>query len=578
MRNAEIAWALYQIADLLDFKGEEFFKTRAYRRAARAIIGLDRPVADLYASGELKNVPNLGKNIIAKIGEMLSTGECSLHRELKQQIPVTVLDLMALPGLGPKRAKMLYEQLGVTSIDELEQAARGRKVRGLPGMGVKTEINIIHHIGLLKKKAHSLPLGAARELAAQLGEYLEQLAAVRKSTVAGDIRRWAEVVYSVDFIVLADHMEEAGDIIESFITHPVLGEVLWREPDRVRTTSRWGVPVELVVVTRERYWPALLWATGSRSHVRRLQLRAWKRGWRLDAHRLVSRSDGQAARVDSEEAIYRLLGLQYVVPELRENNGEISAAAGDRLPRLLDLEDIRGDLHMHTKWSDGLGSIEEMARRAREKGYSYIAVTDHSPSLKIARGLSPERLLAQFERISALNEQWDDFHILTGVEVDILADGKLDHMDEVLARANVVIASVHSGFKQDRDTITRRIKAAIENEHVNIIGHPTGRLLGYRESYAVDVEEIIETAARYNKVLEINSSPDRLDLNDYYVQLARESGVCIAINTDAHDLRRMDEIIYGVSVARRAWLEPRHVINTLPLPELLQVLRGESRV
>jgi len=574
MINAEIAWALYQIADLLDFKGEEFFKTRAYRRAARAILGLQRPVSDLYAIGELRNVPGLGKNIIAKIGEMLQSGECQLHRTLKQEIPASLLDLAALPGLGPKRAKLLYERLGVTNLAELEQAARGKQVRELPGMGIKTEQSIIQEIGLLKNKSPCLPLGVARELAAELSEYLSQLPPVQKVMVSGDIRRWVELIYSVVILVVAHPGEEAEDIIEAFIRHPALGEVLWREPGQVRAASRWGVPAELVVVDEEQYWPALLWTTGSQQHMRRLQLLAWQRGWRLERYRLVARQDGQAARVDSEEAVYRLLGLQFVVPELRENNGEISAAIGSTLPSLVELPDIRGDLHVHTNWSDGVNSIEEMVLRARELGYTYLAVTDHSPNLKIARGLPPVRLLEQFEKIRALNAQMEDFHIFTGVEVDILAEGKLDHMDDVLAQADVVVASIHSGFKQDRDTMTKRIIAAIENEHVDIIGHPTGRLLGHREPYAVDVEAIIEAAARYNKVLEINASPDRLDLNDFYVQLARASGVRLAINTDAHDLRRMEEMAYGVSVARRAWLEKQHVLNTLSLPDLLQMLQG----
>ncbi len=572
MRNVEIAWALYQMADLLDFKGEEFFKTRAYRRAARAIIGLQQPVAELYVNGELKNVPGLGKNIIAKIGEMLDNGECHLHRTLKQEIPPTLLDLMALPGMGPKRAKMLYERLGVTTLAELEQAARGKKIRELPGMGTKTELSIVQNIGRLQKKTRCVPPGLARELAAELNDYLGQLATVQKVTVTGDIRRWAELVYNVELLAVTQSKENAEEIIEAFITHPALGEVLWREHGRIRLASRWGVPVELVIVDDDQYWLALLWTTGSQHHLRRLQLLAWQRGWRLGRYFLIARRDGQAAKVDSEEAVYLLLGLQYVVPELRENNSEISAAANGTLPRLLELPDIRGDLHVHTNWSDGVNSIEEMVQRAKEMGYSYIAVTDHSPNLKIARGLPPEKLLQQFEKIRALNKQLDDFYILTGVEVDILADGRLDHLDDVLAQADVVVASIHSGFKQERDTITKRILAAIANEHVDIIGHPTGRLLGHREPYAVDVEEIIEAAARYNKVLEINASPDRLDLNDFYVQLAKASGVLVAINTDAHDFRRMEEMIYGVSVARRAWLEQQHVLNTLPLPYLLKVL------
>ncbi len=578
MRNAEIARSFYQIADLLDFKGEEFFKTKAYRRAARTIIGLQQPVAELYASGELKNISGIGKNIIAKIGEMQDSGECGLLKALKQEIPASLLDLMALPGLGPKRAKLLYERLGITTLAELEQAARVKKVRDLPGMGTKTELDIIQNIGRLQKKPHCLPLGVARELTAELSEYLGQLAAVQKVTVAGGIRRWAEMADSVDILAVACNRKDAEEIvdniIEAFIMHPALEEVLWREHDRVRVASRWGVPVELTIVNEDEYWPALLWTTGSKYHLRRLQLLAWQRGWRLDRFRLISRHSGQVAVVDNEEAIYRLLGLQYVVPELRENNGEISAAAGGTLPRLVELSDIQGDLHVHTNWSDGVSSIEDIALRAREMGYSYIAVTDHSPNLKIARGLPPEKLIEQFEKIRMLNGQMDNLYIFTGVEVDILPEGRLDHSDDVLAQADIVIASIHSGFRQDRDTITKRMVAAIENEHVDIIGHPTGRLLGYREPYAVDVEEIIEAAARYDKVLEINASPDRLDLNDFYARLARESGVRVAINTDAHDLRRLDEMVYGVSVARRAWLEQQYVLNTLPLPDLLNVLHG----
>jgi len=277
--------------------------------------------------------------------------------------------------------------------------------------------------------------------------------------------------------------------------------------------------------------------------------------------------------VEGEEDIYRLLGLQYIVPELRENSGELGAAQRDALPQLLETGDIRGDLHVHSDWSDGTSSIEDMVKQAHKKGYSYLAITDHSESLKIARGLASEKLLAQHARIRELNRQWEDFEVLTGIEVDILADGSLDCPDEVLADTDVVVASVHSGFKQGREQLMNRIQSAIAHEYVDIIGHPTGRLLGHREPYDVDVEEIIETAARYGKVLEINASPDRLDLDEFYVRLARESGVRVAINTDAHDLFRLDDMVFGVSVARRACLEPKHVLNTMPLSELMQVLR-----
>lgn len=559
----------YQIADLMEFKGDDFFKIRAYRKAARAIAGLEEPVADLYNSGKLIEVPGVGKNIIAKIGELLTTGQCQLHERLKQEVPVSLLELMSLPGLGPKKIWLLHERLGISSIAELEEATRAKKVREIPGMGSRTEQEIIRSISRLKRKTSQLPLGAARELAAGFCRYLKQMGMDQRVEITGAIRRWAPMVDSIDLLVVAADVQ---NVQELFAMHPDLGDVIWREEGRFQLASRWGVPVEVFIVPESEYWYALLWSTGSPSHYRRLQVLAWKRGWRLNKSGLYPRS-GDAAVVHSEKEIYRLLELQYVPPELRENEGELSAACNNSIPRLLNAGDIRGDLHVHTNWSDGMNSIEEMAQRAREKGYRYMAITDHSASLKVAKGLSRERLLMQHETIRKLNRQWEDFHLFTGVEVDILADGRLDYPDEILAGIDVVVASVHSGFKQDRATITRRMIAAIENEHVDIIGHPTGRLLGHREPYAVDVEAIIEAAARHKKVLEINASPDRLDLDEFYVRLARESGVLIAINTDAHDLRRLEEMEFGISVARRAWLMPGHVINTYELDDLVRVLQ-----
>ncbi|SFH35047.1 DNA polymerase (family 10) [Desulfotomaculum arcticum] len=570
VRNMEIAWVFYQIADLLEFKGDDFFKIRAYRKAARAIAGLEESAADLYNSGKLIEVPGVGKNIMAKIGELLTSGQCQLHERLKREVPAGLLELMSLPGLGPKKIGLLHERLGISSIAELEEAARAKKIRELPGMGSRTEQEIIRGIGRLKRKPNQLPLGAARELAAGFSRYLKQMGVDRRVEVTGAIRRWAPMVDRIDLLVVAADMQ---DVQEPFALHPDLGDVVWREEDRFQLASRWGVPVEIYIVPESEYWYALLWSTGSPAHYRRLQVMAWKRGWRLNKCGLYPRSGGDAAAVHSEEEIYRLLELQYVPPELRENEGELSAAGNGTLPRLLNAGDIRGDLHVHTNWSDGMNSIEEMAQRAREKGYRYMAITDHSTSLKVARGLSREKLLMQHETIRQLNRQWEDFQLFTGIEVDILTDGRLDCPDEILAGIDVVVASVHTGFKQDRATITRRMLAAIENEHVDIIGHPTGRLLGHREPYAVDVEAIIEAAARHKKILEINASPDRLDLDEFYVRLARESGVLIAINTDAHDLRRLEEMEFGISVARRAWLEPGHVINTYEFDDLVRVLQ-----
>lgn len=570
VRNMEIAWVFSQLADMLEYKGGDFFKVRAYRRAARSIAGLENPVADLYKHNQLKNVPGLGKNIIAKIGELLSTGELKLLKELQHDVPASLMELMTLPGLGPKRVQLLHEQLGVATLAELETAARAGKVRKLPGLGSKTEQEIVRSLTRLRKKTGLLTLGAARELARGLEDYLHQMAAVQRVEVVGQVRRWTKLVDSVHLLVVA---RDTDEVLDSLIIHPNIGEVLWREKDRLQLVSRWGVNVDLTVVPEEQFWYALLWSTGSQEHYHRLQFIAWQRGWRLSRQGLFPRAGGERPRVEGEEDIYRLLGMQYIVPELRENSGELGAAQRDALPQLLETGDIRGDLHVHSDWSDGTSSIEDMVKQAHKKGYSYLAITDHSESLKIARGLASEKLLAQHARIRELNRQWEDFEVLTGIEVDILADGSLDCPDEVLADTDVVVASVHSGFKQGREQLMNRIQSAIAHEYVDIIGHPTGRLLGHREPYDVDVEEIIETAARYGKVLEINASPDRLDLDEFYVRLARESGVRVAINTDAHDLFRLDDMVFGVSVARRACLEPKHVLNTMPLSELMQVLR-----
>ena len=574
-QNMEVAGVLREIADLMELKGEDYFKIRAYRRAAREVAGLTEPVADLYKHDRLKHVRGLGKNIMAKITELLVTGKCSRHQELRQEIPPGLLEVMALPGLGPKRARFFHEQLRITSLSELEEAARGRRVRTLPGMGAKREQEILRSIEMVRSNTGRVMLGVARELANELVAFLSSLPGVISISITGKIRRWQEVVDSINLVAAATN---AHPVLGALLNHPRVKETLLQEFDRVRVMTWWGVPVDLVVVTEDEYWPALHWSTGSQEHYRRLQMLAWQKGLKLDRHGLFKRGDlKQPLMVTSEHDIYTHLGMSYVPPEIRENNGEVGAALHGEIPSLVDLAGIKGDLHVHSQWSDGISSIEELARRARQKGYAYIAITDHSRSLKVARGLSLEQLLEQHRHIEELNKQMDDFRILTGIEVDILSRGDLDYPDEILSRVDLVIASVHSAFRQDTEAMTGRIIAAIENQHVDIIGHLTGRLLGQRDAYAVDVERVLEAAARHGKILEINASPDRLDLNEYHARMARDCGVKLAINTDAHDTRRLEEMVYGVAVARRAWLEPQDVVNTLDLPELLDLLGQNQR-
>ena len=572
MQNVEIAWAFYELADLLEFKGDQFFKIRAYRQAARVIAGLDNPVEELYRRKTLISIPGIGKNIVSKVGELVEKGKLDKLEKLRAEIPTGLLEIMALPGIGPKRAAFLYEELGVKSLDDLEKAAKDRKVRILRGMGAKTELDIINNINMMKRRSGQFLLSVARELALDLSRYLKGLPGVFRVEVAGSVRRWRETVEDVDLLAAC---RQFGPVLDSLACHPRTREIIDRGDNYIRVMTRWGIPVELVTVEPDNFGHALLWETGSEGHLKELSRHALTNDWEFTREGMRLKSgEPTAGGPWSEEEIYSRLSLKYIPPELREGAGEVLSALSGKIPRLVSKGDIKGDLHMHSRWSDGAVEIEEIAARAREKGYSYAAITDHSRSLKIAGGLTAERLAEQYERIDRLNEQYEDFKILKGIEVDILAGGGLDFEDEILKRADVVVASVHSGFRQDRETITGRIMEAVENPHVDIVGHLTGRLLGHREGYAVDVERVLEEAGRRGKIMEINASPDRLDLNETHARMAVECGARIAINTDAHDLKRMDEMEYGVAVARRAGLEPRHIVNTLELEDLLEVLKG----
>jgi len=569
LQNCEVAWAFQELADLLEFKGEDFFKVRAYRRAAKTLAGLPAPVEDLYRRGELAGVPGIGKNILAKIGEMVTAGKMRKLEELRAEIPPGVLEVMNLPGIGPKRAALLYKHLQVASLDDLEREARRERVRELPGLGAKTEQDILRKIEMHRRRAGRVLLGIARELAQDLLDFFQDLPQVQKVELTGSVRRWRETVGDLDLLAMTDDPE---GLFASFAGHPRVKEVVLREEDRMKVLTRWGVAVELLAAPAEEYWSTLLWSTGNREHYRQLQLLAQSRGLELD-RRGIRRRDGEYFLAEGEEELYRLLGLPLIPPELRENRGEIEfCLQAGRLPELVRLQDIKGDLHIHTSWSDGVNSLEQVIEYARKKGYRYIAVTDHSPSLKIAGGLSLEQLKEQRKAIEKMNGKYGDIRIFTGLEVDILPQGGLDCPEEILEQLDVVIASVHTKFQQDRRTMTERILSAVKNKHVDIIGHLTGRLINQREPSAVDVEKVLAAARDYGKFMEINASPDRLDLNEEHARLARDYGLKMVINTDAHDLRRMDEMPYGVAVARRAWLQPADVLNTLESEELLEML------
>jgi len=571
VHNIEVARVFNELADLLELKGEDFFKLRAYRKVARVVAGLPEPVEKIWQRGQLGKVPGIGKNIAAKISELMTTGKFQKHEDLLHEIPSGLLEIMALPGIGPKRARVLWEGLGVSSIAELEAAAREGRVRELPGIGGKSENDMLKHIEMRKNQAGWLLLDTARQLTTELLDFLRVLPGVRRVEIGGSMRRWRETVRDIDLVV---EVEDQAELFAVLARHSRVKGLLSREDNRARFATSWGVPLDVEVAPGDRFWSVLHRSTGSKEHYQKLQELALKQGLKLDS-RGIRHQGGAIMPAAGEENIYDQLGLPYIVPELRENRGEIEAALAGILPLLVELPDIKGDFHVHTGWSDGLNSIEQVVAAAREKGYSYIAVTDHSRSLKVARGLSLGKLAEQHEAIRRLSKE-QGFHIFTGVEADILPNGELDYPDHILSSVDVVIASVHSAFRQDRETMTERILAAVKNKNVDIIGHLTGRLLGQREAYALDLDRIMEAAAANGTILEINSCSDRLDLNEENARLAKKRGVKMIINTDAHDIWRMDEMKYGVAVARRAWLSAEDLVNTMPLPELLNFWQNKK--
>ncbi len=569
MRNVEVAWVFQELADLLELKGEEFFKIRAYKNASRILAGLEEPLEDIWKSGRLEKIPGIGRNIAAKVAEILSTGRLKKHEELLKEVPLGLLDIMSLPGIGPKKAGMIYERLGVFSLDGLARAAKEGRVRDLPGMSGKSEKEIIRYIELKKDRGGRVLLAMARDLFMELSDYIKMLPGVVRVEVGGSVRRWQETVGDIDLVAAASDPQSVFDAVA---THPRVREVVEKDQSRARFQTYWGITVDLEVVPEEAFVPALFFCTGSHAHLRRLQSFLAGKGANLDP---ASIANVCREPLGDEREVYASIGLPYIPPELREDRGEVEAASEHRLPDLLELGDIKGDLHIHTSWSDGLCTIEQVVARARQKGYEYIAVTDHSQSLKIAKGLSLNRLKEQHHEVMSLNKKLDNFRVFTGIEVDILPKGGLDCPDNILKEVDLVVASVHSAFRQDSETMTARIISAVENKNVDIIGHLTGRLITRREGYALDLERVLEAAASCDTILEINSSPARLDLNDVNARMAKEKGLKVAINTDAHDLKRMDEMVYGVAVARRAWLETEDVVNTLSAGALVKYLKDK---
>ena len=566
MQNRAIAQRFALIADMLEVKGESIFRINAYRRAARAVEALTEDIAAVARRGELTDIPGIGTATSEKIEEFLKTGTMKAYEELAASLPPGLTTLMSVPEIGPKTALLLHERLGITSIDELEAAATAGRIRDLPRMGARTEENILKGITMLRRSGARRTLGIVLPVADELVARLRGVAGVQEISVAGSLRRMKETVRDIDLLVTS---RKPSAVMGAFVVAPQVEQVLARGPTRSSVVLDVGLQADLRVVEPAAYGAALQYFTGSKEHNVALRERAIRAGLKLNEYGVWRTADGKRVAGRTEQDVYRAVGVPWIPPELREDQGEIDAALAGRLPRLIELDDIRGDLHVHTRWSDGSETVEGMAKAARALGYEYICITDHSQSLKMAGGVTIAELRQHITEVRRLADR-AGLAVFIGTECDILADGSLDYPDDLLADLDVVIIAVHTRFKMTREAMTRRIVKAMEREHADILGHPTGRLLGQRDPYEVDVEAIVDAAARTGTALEINGAPERLDFKDTHARLAKGRGVRLVIGTDAHTGDHLLNMKFGVSTARRGWVEARDVLNTLPAAKLLE--------
>lgn len=570
MKNTEIVKIFNEIADLLEIKDENPFKIRAYRKAAMNIESLTEDIEELIKKGTVTEVPGIGKDLAQKIKEYLETGYMKDYERLKTEVPRGLVTLLKVPGIGPKTAKQLYEGLKIDSIEKLEEMAKAHRLQSVPGIRVKTEENILRGIELFRKGRERRPLGLVLPLVEEMVKALKSMPEVKRISPAGSIRRRKDTIRDIDILITSITPEK---VIDFFTNLPVVEEVMAKGTTKATIITKDGIQADLRVVEPECYGAALAYFTGSKAHNIRLRDMASRMGLKISEYGIFKEKTDQRISGRDEEDIYKVLGIPFIPPEIREDAGEIEAALEGRLPRLVEPSDIKGDFHVHSKWSDGGHTILEMAEAAKKKGYEYIAITDHSKSLGVARGLSEEEVLKQIEEIEGINKKLKGFRILCGTEVDIRGDGTLDFSKKVLSRLDIVVASIHSGFRQDKKSITGRIIKAMRTGLVTIIAHPTGRLLGERDPYEVDLDEVFKAARETGTALEINSYPQRLDLNDIQCKRAKEIGVMLAIGTDAHTISQLGSINLGVSMARRGWLEKENLLNTLSLSTILKKLK-----
>ena len=577
MDNKAIANVFYETADLMEINGDDSFRIRSYRRAAEVIEGLPQQVSGLIDEPKkLLEIPGIGKGMAANIQELCRSGKLGPHQQLLVKYRPSMLELLKIQGLGPKTIALLWSAFQVSDLASVEKLAREGKLRELPRLSEKSEQKILKAIEDYRRISGRFLLDEADRTAQKLTEHLRHIKGIEKITPAGSLRRGRETVGDLDVLITGpccvDDEQRAG-LIEELLRFPGIVEVLAKGDNKVSFKLRSGMQVDVRTLPPESYGAAMQYFTGSKNHNVSLRQRALKMGFTLSEYGLFRLDNNKRVAGATEDEIYGKLKLDCIPPELRENCGEIEAAEKHELPHLISVQDLRGEVHMHTVETDGKCTIDEMAAAAKERGYKYIAITDHSKNLAFANGLDDKRAVQHIARIHAANEQTDGITIMAGIEVDILADGELDLSDSVLEQMDVVVASVHSAFNQEAQQMTDRLLRALSNKNVSILGHPTGRLLLRRDAYPFDMDAVLKAALKNKVAMELNAYPDRLDLNDVHLRMARERGVKIVINTDAHHTSHFEKIKYGILQARRAWLTPKDVLNTLPEKQFRQAMK-----
>ncbi|MFH1621582.1 MAG: DNA polymerase/3'-5' exonuclease PolX [Candidatus Omnitrophota bacterium] len=565
MKNLEIAKIFHSMAQILEINGENVFRIRAYERASQVVSEVDN-IEDYAASDKLTDIPGIGVDLSSKIKEYIQVGKIKYYEELKKDVSEGVLEILRIPSLGPKTVKLFYEKLKIKDIPTLERYAKSGRLIGLEGIKEKTVENILKGIEIVKKGRARIDIASAWDIANKFLKELSSMKEVKQISAAGSLRRMKETVKDIDILVSS---VKPKNVMEAFCSSSDVKQVIAKGPTKSSLISREGIQVDVRVVSPDSFGAALMYFTGSKNHNIRLRTLAVKKGLKVNEYGVFRGKKSLTSKTEKE--IYDLFKMQYIEPELREDCGEIDVALKKKLPKLIEMEDIKGDLHAHTVYSDGSNSIEEIAVACKKRGYEYVALTDHSQSLKIANGLTLAELKRKKQEIDKINKKIKNFTVLYGTEVEIDSNGNIDYNNDILKEFDIVVAAIHSGFKQSKEQLTKRIVKACQNPHVDIIAHLTGRLWGTRDSYELNLKEVFKVAKETNTFLEINSFPDRLDLGDTLIRIAKEKGIKFAISTDSHSQEHLDYMRFGVAMARRGWLRKQDVINTLSLSEIFKL-------